>query len=357
MDIQALPPAALTQKQLRAWSELLGGQPGLDSPFFDPGYVRMLGDIRPQVEVGLITDGDELQGVFPFERHRSRIGRPLGIKLADFQGLVAAPDLTLSTSELLEGCGLSVWHFDHLLLQPAVWAPWHGETADSPYLDLSAGYAAYVEERKRAGTNQMTQTDRKRRKLEREVGPVRFAWHTDSRDVFETLLRWKSAQRRQTGTFDVLQFPWVVELLNRLRVAAAGSFQGVLSALYADERLIAAHLGMRSSGVLHHWFPAYDHEFYRYSPGLILLLELAREAADRGVRRIDLGKGNDQYKDSFRSAGMNVAAGAVDRRPIQHSLRRAWFQARRWIKASPCRRHIQYPKRFIRRLQNQRTMG
>jgi CelD/BcsL family acetyltransferase involved in cellulose biosynthesis len=295
--------------------------------------------------------------VFPFERHRSRIGRPLGIKLADFQGLVAAPDLKLSTADLLEGCGLSVWHFDHLLLQPAVWAPWHGELADSPYLDLSAGYAAYAAERKLAGTNQIAQTDRKRRKLEREVGPIRFEWHTDRHDVFETLLQWKSAQRRQTGTFDVLHFPWVVELLDRLRLTGEGKFQGVLSALYANERLIAAHLGMRSNDVLHHWFPAYDHGFYRYSPGLILMLELASASAEWGVRRIDLGKGNDQYKDSFRSAGLTVATGAADARPARHSLRRAWFSARRWIKSSPYQHHIRYPKRLIRRLQNQCNMG
>ncbi len=357
MNITTIRPSALSAEQAAAWKELLGAQPGFDSPFFHPAYVQLLGEHRPQVEVALITDGDRLTGVLPFERHRAHVGRPLGVKMADFQGPLLSSGCTVSAADLLAGCGLSVLHFDHLLAGESSWAPWCREEADSPYLDLSAGFDAYTEDRKQAGTNQIAQTGRKRRKLEREVGPIRFEWRTDREDVFDALLRWKSAQRQKSGTFDVLQIPWVVQFLSRLRTADKGDFRGVMSALYVNDQLIAAHLGMRAGQVLHHWFPAYDAEFYRYSPGLILLLETARVAAERGIVRIDLGKGDDQYKESFRSDGFRVATGAVDRRPLRHSLRCAWFRARSWIKASPYREHVRSPKRILRRIQNQWNMG
>lgn len=357
MNVTTYKPHELNGDQLRRWKALLGSQPGLDSPFFHPTYARILGAVRPQIEVGVMTDNGEDIGFFPFERHRGSIGRPLGVKLCDIQGAVTAPDRPWSVQQLLLGCGLKVWHFDHLLTDQSPWQTWHLEQAESHYMDLSRGYAEYAAECRRAGTAQITQTDRKRRKLVREVGPIRFEWHTDSRVAFETILRWKSAQRRRTKTFDVLQVDWVLQALDQIRVTDEEDFSGVLSALYVNDRIIAAHLSMRTGTVLHHWFPTYDQDFYRYSPGLILLLEAARAAAARGIQRIDLGKGNESYKLSFRSNGLSVAEGAADLRPLCSTVRAAWFCTRRWIKSSPLRKPAELPKRLIRRVQNQLAMN
>ena len=86
-------------------------------------------------------------------------------------------------------------------------------------------------------------------------------------------------------------------------------------------------------------------------------MKIARTAAELGVRRIDLGKGDDQYKFSFRSSGTTVAIGAADVRPMRHSLRHAWFKARRWVKQSPLRQHLKLPKRFLLGVVNRRAMG
>jgi CelD/BcsL family acetyltransferase involved in cellulose biosynthesis len=49
-----------------------------------------------------------------------------------------------------------------------------------------------------------------------------------------------------------------VQLLERLLAARGEAFVGKLLALYAGDQLIAIELAMRSHGVLHGWFPAYD---------------------------------------------------------------------------------------------------
>jgi CelD/BcsL family acetyltransferase involved in cellulose biosynthesis len=59
------------------------------------------------------------------------------------------------------------------------------------------------------------------------------------------------------------------------------------------------------------WFPAYDPELARYSPGLILLLELIAEGAARGVPVLDLGRGEHDYKLRVADRFYEVAEGEV----------------------------------------------
>jgi hypothetical protein len=130
------------------------------------------------------------------------------------------------------------------------------------------------------------------------------------------------------------------------------AFSGVLSALYVGNRLAAVHLGMRSFGVLHFWFPAYDPELGKYSPGLVLLVEMARAAAALGIRRIDLGRGNERYKRSLMSGAIPLAEGAVDLRPAAALLQRGWLHMRESLRGSLLHLPARYVVRSIRRRLN-----
>jgi CelD/BcsL family acetyltransferase involved in cellulose biosynthesis len=94
--------------------------------------------------------------------------------------------------------------------------------------------------------------------------------------------------------------------------------------LYAGDRPVAAHFGIRSETVLSWWFPAYDVDCSRYSPGLVLLLRLAEAAAAAGILQVDLGKGHEAYKESFKSADVEVAEGWVERPSAGAAVR--WAQ-------------------------------
>ena len=168
---------------------------------------------------------------------------------------------------MLRGCGLAAWYFDHLPAAQTPFEKFSWGRSQSPYLDLSGGFDAYIAQRRNAGSSAIAQVRRKARKIAREVGPLRFELHTSDEQVWQALLKWKTAQHRQTGVLQVLKYPWVVALLQRLRRTQSEKFSGLLSALYAGNQLAAVHLGLKGSNALHIWFPAYNSRLGRYSVG------------------------------------------------------------------------------------------
>ena len=102
---------------------------------------------------------------------------------------------------------------------------------------------------------------------------------------------------------------------------------GVLSVLYVGERPIAAHFGLRSRTVLSCWFPAYDPEFAKYSPGLVLHLRMAEAAAAAGIGMLDLGRGAAEYKDALKTGELTVHEGAVVRPGVLGALH--------WLRREP----------------------
>ncbi len=73
----------------------------------------------------------------------------------------------------------------------------------------------------------------------------------------KVLLFFLFEQRCRTKTFDILQIDWVLVALERIRTTDTPEFADVMSALYVKDDLIAAHLGMRTTTVMHHWFPSF----------------------------------------------------------------------------------------------------
>jgi CelD/BcsL family acetyltransferase involved in cellulose biosynthesis len=109
--------------------------------------------------------------------------------------------------------------------------------------------------------------------------------------------------------------------------------------------------------VLHHWFTAYDRRLYKYSPGLILFVELAKAAADRGIRRIDVGRGKEEWKASFASLETGVAAGAVDAQPLRSLARAGVLGLRRWTAASTGWSALRPARRWLRTKYLRHLMG
>ena len=142
-------------------------------------------------------------------------------------------------------------------------------------------------------------TARKRRKLEREHGEVRLTLHAADHTALDRVLAWKSDQYRRTGRRDRLADAGTRRLVHDLLDLATEGFSAPLSLLTAGERVVAAHVGVRSPTTLAWWFPVYDPQFAAYSPGLILCLDLARAAADDGVTLLDLGKETSRTRSDW----------------------------------------------------------
>lgn len=348
MNITLFRPQQLRAEHLEAWSNIQEAEPTLESPFFRPEFTLAVAAVRPDVEVAVLGDPDSPVAFFPFQRN-GRAGRPVGGKLSDYQGVIAARGAGWDAESMIRGCGLSVWDFDHLLVAQEQFHDFHRFTDASPYLELSDGFDAYRATLRKSGVDELNATLRKGRKLQREVGPVRLEVRSTDAAVLRRLIEWKSAQYRRTRVTDVFAHRWTADVVERIFAHQNESFAGALSVLYAGDEIVAAHMGMLSHGVLHWWFPSYDTRFGQYSPGRLLLAELARAAQAHGIRRIDLGRGAEDYKARSMSGSIPVAVGSVDLRPLARRVRAGWWVARERLKKTPLRSIARVPARLLYR--------
>jgi CelD/BcsL family acetyltransferase involved in cellulose biosynthesis len=308
--------------ELDAWHRLRAANPALDSPYFHPGFAAAVhASGRPvQVAVGRDSRGT-ISALFPAHRERALL-RPAGWPAADFQGPVHAPGSVFAPQKLLTG-GVRGVAFDHLLEPCPDFAPWVESSRPSPLLDTTGGLDGYLGRASRSGKDNMGQARRRAARAERDLGPVRFAADVVDEDALARVVQLKRAQYAATGARDYFAEPDRLALLTRLLHTRGTEFAGVLSTVYAGPHLLAAHFGIRSGSVLHWWFPVYDPEFAALAPGWILLRELVAASPALGIARIDLGRGDDEYKRRAKTGEVMVSQGVVTRSSTYQAVRRA----------------------------------
>ncbi|MFE3453691.1 GNAT family N-acetyltransferase [Nonomuraea sp. NPDC059194] len=309
-------PEELGRVELERWRAWQRATPALANPFLSPEFTLAVSRHRGSAMVAVMEDA-----FLPFERAGGGVGRAIGLGVSDCQGAVHAPGARISPDAILSGTGLAVWEFDHLVADQAS-AHRDVRPVGSPALDLSAGYQAYLDARRPSSRKLVASTERKARKLAREVGEVRLDYDCRDPKLLQALMDWKSAQYRRTGGDDRFAWPWLRGLVEESFGTGDDSYRCLLSVLHAGDVPIAAHFGPRSGGVLSWWFPAYDTAYAAYSPGLILLLRLAEAAAADGIATLDLGRGDNPYKASFASHEIPLAEGWVTRASARASLYR-----------------------------------
>ncbi|GAA3007667.1 GNAT family N-acetyltransferase [Streptosporangium longisporum] len=312
MRVSIVQPRDLGPADIDRWRTLQGADPAFDSPFLSPEFTVTVGALQERVRVAVLHDGPDTVGFFPFERHPLGIGMPVAAGLTDAQGLIHSKDVEIDPQALIRACGLAVFEFDHLIAGQPLLLPGH-ERHPSPIIDLRDGFEAYVETIKVRSGKTYRSTAYKSRKLQRDVGPLRHDYAVTDLAPLRTLLGWKTEQYRRTGRSDRFAKPWIVELVERLLATDTEHFGGVLDMLYVDGKPVAGHFGLRTATTLAGWFPAYDTSFAKYSPGLIHHLAMAEKAAEAGIRVIDMGRGEKEYKEKLKNGEYEVAEGRVAR--------------------------------------------
>lgn len=338
----------LSVSEWQVWREIQSTNPVYASPYFRPEFSLAVAAVRRDVEVGVLRRGAEVVGFFPFQRGKLNLGKPLCGKLSDYHGPLVREGVVLDPCTLIRECRLAAWDFDHLVGPVAAFGSCIAVRAGSPQLDLSRGYAAYAQGRKEAGSDTVARSGQKLRKLIREVGPLEFKAEADDEAAFEQLLTWKSAQYLRTGLADVFSFPWTRDLLVRLRQQQGAAFSAPLSVLRAGGRIVAVAVSLRSHGVLHCWFNAYDPELSVYSPGVLFMLQLAEQAQSLGIATIDLGRGDERYKASLASRHAEVCEGSVTCPSLAIWLRNRWRRTRDWLGDSPLKHTSALQQRLIK---------
>jgi CelD/BcsL family acetyltransferase involved in cellulose biosynthesis len=336
MKVAVIRPQELGASELAAWRAMQRSTPALLNPFLSPGFTLAAARVRPETRLAVLEDGQEIVGFFPFERRPVRTALPVGAGISDRQGLVHVPGLEWDPVDLLRRCKLDVWEFDHLLsaqipsVQGTARRQASGECAflvqrSSPIIDVSRGYEEYAREQRCRSRRTFRSTLYKERKLGRDLGPVRLEFDVRDAAALRLLLKWKSAQYRRTGRRDRFAVGWIERLVYDLFEHNADGCHGTLTALSAAERIVAVHFGLRSERSLSCWFPAYDPSLAKYSPGLVLHLRMAEAAAGAGLDHLELGKGDEVYKQSLKTGDLTIGEGALYRpsvAAVMHGVRR-----------------------------------
>lgn len=336
----------LTPAHLDAWHKLRAVNPMLDSPYFHPGFAGAVHASGRAVRV-LVGHGPtgEVESLFPVHRDGAVL-RPVGWPGADFQGPILAPGAAYPVGALL-GDGVRALEFDHLLRTAAEFEPWITGSRPSPYVDTAGGLDGYLARASKSGKDNMGQARRRTAKAEREIGPVRFVADSLDEGDLARVIELKRAQYSATGARDYFAEPGRRELMTSLLRTRGTDFGGILSTLHAGDQLLAAHFGIRSGGVLHWWFPVYDPAYAGLAPGWMLLRELVTAAPRLGFTRIDLGRGDDEYKRRAKTGETPVCQGMVTRSSVRRALRAARESLVSAAKESPLGPQL---RRVVRRI-------
>ncbi len=233
----------------------------LESPFFRPEYTQLIAGVRDDVFVGVAFQNDEPVGSFRFSATRGTMaglwaGRSPTIK-ASWHG----PACCVEPRELLKACSLRSWTFNHVIASQRQFAPYRLLQDQSPSIDLADGLPEYLKERRKASKNEFFQTERKTRKIQREVGPLRLEFESRDPTLLETLIEWKTPQYRRTKAPNIFEYDWILQVIRRLLDHRDPGFAAYFSPLFVNDELLAINFGLRSGDVYHSWMTTYNHDY------------------------------------------------------------------------------------------------
>lgn len=338
MNVESIHPEQLTTEQRERWDAWRRATPALQSPLFAAQLVRAVSDVRNDVRIAVIRDGQGEAAFYPY-RTMNGVAHPYLDCLHGFDAVIARPNFTPTaelTPLLLQSIRLRGWRLRSSLVEQPCFAAYQSAEDDYPYIDLANGFEAYKQERRAAKSDELTTALRKTRKIEREIGPLRFRAASDSQEDLDTLLRWKAEQLQERRLVNHLQQPWVRSLFdNLLSGPRCEQLAPLFSTLRLDGQLLAASFAVRSESVLHGWVMAFNGRFYKYSPGSLLLAQILQAAEGLGIARIDMGRGSEGYKQSFRSGGFAVGDGLIESRPLRRVAGKMVDATKRFVASTP----------------------
>ena len=307
-------PRDLDADEIRTWRQIQLQSPWLDSPFYSPEFTIAVGAARDDTRVAILRRQGGIFGFFPFHAAPRGIGKPVGGTFSDYQGPILAQGTKISADSLLDACGLRAYDFNHCPVPLAPLAEGGFVRSQSPRIHFHDGYDAYVAASTSTLKDAIRNTERRGRKIEREISPVTYAFDDRREESWDWLVETKTRALAKEGTQAGFEVPWIKALHTQLRQADSTEFSGLMSTIRCNDKLIAAHFGLRRGPVLCWWHTTFDEDYRQYAPGLMLLLMTIREGASRGLSVIDLGRGNQHYKMVFSNSQNDLCEGAIARR-------------------------------------------
>ncbi len=333
LRVTVVEPSELGEREAEIWAGFQRATPVMLSPFLSLTFAQVVGRARTSARVAVVEDSGSIVAFLPFELSANRTAIPIGWPMNDLQAFIAAAT-RFDARSVVRHAGLRGWRFDHAPAEQVILAP-HGyrETeVQCPVIDLRRGYGAYLEAAGLVSGRAVRKRRAQRRALEREIGEVSLAWSSSDPQQMRLMMAWKSDKYQASR--ELFSDPSAVQIVEELAAVRNQDCTGVLNVLSAGGRPVAVHFGIIGPQGLCWWFPTYDREMDRFSPGITLVMAVAEEAAARGVPGIDLGYGQDRWKFSLATRSYAVTGGGVWANPFEAAARSLY---RRLIYESPLR--------------------
>lgn len=346
-NILVVPFEALDAGEALQWERLRSSQPEFRTPFFSFAFARAVHEARGDVLVALLKHHGETVGFFPHHRVGANV-YPVGRKFNDAHGVVVAPHVEFTWSELLAAIGAKGFEFHSLVGQDRQRMAANSFAGTIGSFLTSLGDDSKLALRRIEHEHRtMFKQGQKTRKLAREVGELRLEVDCKSREQLTAAIERKRDHYRRTNILDLFSTPWTRELLELLAGNPRHEAHVMLSVLWAGDTVVASHIGFREGGLLHYWFPAYEIEYSKYSPGTALFIELVRCASDHGIHAIDMGFGEQPYKRKQTDVQSDVAFGYVSDSSLRRTIYHAGLAKQRLLKSLPMKETLKY---VLRRL-------
>jgi len=165
-------------------------------------------------------------------------------------------------------------------------------------IDMGSCFDTFEKSRRSNGS--LKRLRRKIRRLEETVGPVTLKRATGEADINTSLDAFfvQRAQSEQLGRVpNPFAGPVVQKALRRTALNCAGMTDGLhVFALTAGGQTLAVGLELTSGRAQSGFANSFDSNFSHYSPGRLLEWMLLRFQHQRGIRHVDFGLGDDDYK-------------------------------------------------------------
>ena len=199
--------------------------------------------------------------------------------------------------------------------------------AVSPYVDWSGvdSWEAFLASRRSLpGVDSVATVMRKRERLERSLGPVTLKLIDESEDVFEQLIKWKSAQYAESPGINRLGVRQNVDFYRELR--RRGFF--LTTSYWAGERLLGGKIGVRVDGRHISRVTVFNREYADFSPGSVMSLDVLRASFEAGDREFDYLMGREPYKFTY-ATHMRVLSNLGREPRLDRAMREARAKAGR----------------------------
>lgn len=349
IDARLVKPSELSFAEREAWNAFTDSDPALASPYFRVEFAECCEEARSDTRVLVVRERGQITGFLPMQMGKVGYARPIAGPLSDVHGVIAEPGRAVDLRAWLKAGGVPLFEFHSALGLQSCWDGFARVADGSWIIDVSEGYGAFERARSEAEPKAFRNIRSRRRKLEEVEGGFEFRMDDNRPEAFAAMVEWKRQQYRRTDVFDVFSVSWTSDLLAALLRKQSDRFRGLCSTLNIGGRIAAVHVGMASETRCHYWFPAYDPDFNKVSPGLLLLLEKIRLAADIGHNSVELGPGDYDFKRNLGSWQVPLAHGCILTESAAATLRGAARSLAGVIEKAPLGKVASLPRRALRR--------